>query len=46
MKSPSDFFAIAIVVICVLAPLVLFGFILRAALSPKPKKGNEKKEGP
>ncbi len=39
----SNFVASAIVVVCVLAPLVLLGFILHSALAEKPGK---KKDDP
>jgi len=43
MNSFSSFVVVAIIVVCVAAPLFLFGFILRSALAQKPGEGEKKK---
>jgi hypothetical protein len=42
MNDLSSFVVVALIVVCVAAPLVLFGFILRSALRKKPGEGGKK----
>jgi hypothetical protein len=44
MNNFSSFVVVAIIVVCVAAPLVLFGFILRSALGEKPGEAGKKKD--